>query len=193
MKFNMSRNGYEPKEVNEYINHIRMEYDESLLAQRERIFALQREVDEAERKIKSFDAERRRINEAIESALSKADEMQMLTRRKYAKELYNLRSFHKIWVEHFAKILEKYPLDSLLEATDNVDRAMMIVLDEAEKSVPTSVKSENFDPVGMIEKHLAFETVEDEELFDYNEAIHPKEDLQDILKELGIILSEEKN
>ncbi len=142
----------------------------------------------AETALKAYEGQKARIGTAIESALSKADEIERLTRRKIAKELSALRNFHKQWVEHFARILRKYPLDDELKKTDDVDKAIAGLLAEADSTPPTTLKAPDFDPVGMIEDHLAAESAE--EPFDYDAAVHPDENLEQILKDLGVLFDD---
>ena len=44
MKFGRVRNGYDPEEVEQYFKRVRETYDETLLAQRDRIFELKDEL-----------------------------------------------------------------------------------------------------------------------------------------------------
>lgn len=191
MKFKSVKNGYDPTEVDEYLKRIREVYDETLIAQRDRIFALKDELTRAEAIVREYDARKERIGSAIDSALQKADEIELLTRRKIAGELAALRKFHKQWLEHFAKILRKYPLDGELSRTDEADKAIAELLGEADATPSAEFKSDSFDPVGMIEGHLASESVTDE-CFDYDAAVHPDQDLEHILKDLGVYLDDKK-
>ena len=191
MKFSSVKNGYSPSEVEDYIKRIRTVYDETLVEQRDRIFTLKEQLNQTELKLAEYEAQKERISKAIESALSKADEIEKLTRRKIANEIASLRKFHKLWVEHFAEILRKYPLDEDLERTNEVDKAMAELLGEADSTPPTSMKSDAFNPIEMMEKHLAGEEAKEEQ-FDYDAAIHPDENLEDILKELGILFDDKK-
>lgn len=191
MKFGNVKNGYDPAEVDEYLKRIREVYDETLIAQRDRIFALKDELTKAEAVASEYESRKAQIGRAIDSALQKADEIERLTRRKIAGELAALRKFHKQWVEHFAKILRKYPLDDELRRADEADRAISELLDEYDSVPHTDFKSDSFDPVGRIENHLAAESVTDDK-FDYDEAMHPQENLEQILKELGVFFDDKK-
>ena len=48
MRFKNVRNGYDPEEVEQYFKRVRETYDETLLAQRDRIFELKDELARAE-------------------------------------------------------------------------------------------------------------------------------------------------
>lgn len=191
MKFSTVKNGYAPNEVEEYLKRIRSVYDETLVEQRDRIFTLKEQLNQSEQKLAEYEAQKERIGKAIDSALSKADEIERLTRKKIARELAALRKFHKQWVEHYAKILRRYPLDDDLEKTDEVDKAMAEILGEADATPSTDMKSDTFNPIEMMENHLAGEEAK-EERFDYDAAIHPDEDLGQILKDLGVLFDDNK-
>ena len=190
MRFRTVKNGYDPNEVEQYFKRVRETYDDTLAAQRDRIFALKDELSRAQAALAEYESRKERIGAAIESALSKADEIEKLTRRKVAKELAALRKFHKRWVEYFARILRKYPIDEeLAKARENGDE-IAAILGEAD-STPSGLKTDTFDPVGMIEDHLAAESTGDDETFDYDAAIHPEENLEQILRDLGVMFGEE--
>lgn len=191
MRFRTVKNGYDPNEVEQYFKRVRETYEDTLTAQRDRIFALKDELSKAQAALAEYENRKEQISKAIESALSKADEIEKLTRRKVAKELASLRRFHKRWVDYFARILRKYPLDEeLAEARASGDEIARL-LGEADSVPDDTLKTDTFDPVGMIEDHLAAESVDDEETFDYNAAIHPEEDLEQILHDLGIMFGED--
>lgn len=191
MKFKSVKNGYDPTEVDEYLKRIREVYDETLIAQRDRIFALKDELTKAESALREYDSRKARIGNAIESALQKADDIDRLTRRKIAGELANLRKFHKKWLEYFAKIVRKYPLDGELSFAEEADKTIADLLKEADATPSLDFKSDTFDPIGKIEDHLAMESVEDSN-FDYDAALHPTDDLEHILSDLGIFFDDKK-
>lgn len=188
MKFRTVKNGYDPEEVESYVNRIREVYDETLVSQRDRIFSLKDELVKAENELAEYRARKSQISEAIESALSKAEEIERLTRKKIAKELASLRKFHKRWVEYFARLIKQYPLDETLQSAGEADKAISAILGEAEATPTEDFKSENFNPVEMIENHLASESVDEQ--FDYDAALHPEENLEQILKDLGVFFED---
>ena len=190
MRFRTVKNGYYTGEVEQYFKRVRETYEETLTAQRDRIFALKDELSKAQAALDEYESRKEQISKAIESALSKADDIEKLTRRKVAKELAALRKFHKRWVNYFARIIRKYPLDDELAAARESGDEISRLLGEAD-AVPADLKEGSFDPVGMIEDHLAAESVDDEETFDYNAAIHPEENLEQILHDLGIMFGED--
>lgn len=192
MRFRNVRNGYDPEEVEQYFKRVRETYDETLLSQRDRIFELKDELAKAEAALGEYEKKKDQISKAIESALGKADEIEKLTRRKVAKELAALRKFHRRWVGYYARMLEKYPLDDDLERAGEIGDEINRLLGESDDVPADRLRSGGFDPVGMIEQHLAGESAEDGESFDYDAAAHPDEDLGQILHDLGLMFDDEK-
>ena len=192
MRFRNVRNGYDPEEVEQYFKRVRETYDETLLSQRDRIFELKDELAKAEAALGEYEKKKDQISKAIESALGKADEIEKLTRRKVAKELAALRKFHRRWVGYYARMLEKYPLDDDLERAGEIGNEINRLLGESDDVPADRLRSGGFDPVGMIEQHLADESAEDGESFDYDAAAHPDEDLGQILHDLGLMFDDEK-
>ena len=187
MKFGRVRNGYDPEELEQYFKRVRETYDETLLSQRDRIFLLKDALAKAENELAGYEKKKEQIGKAIESALGKADEIEKLTRRKVAKELASLRKFHRRWVSYYARIMEKYPLDEELERAGGLMDEISRLLGDADEVPAEKLRSGGFDPVGMIEEHLAGESAGDEETFDYDAAAHPDEDLGQILHDLGLM------
>lgn len=191
MRFRNVRNGYDPEEVEQYFKRVRETYDETLLSQRDRIFELKDELAKAEAALAEYEKRKDQISKAIESALGKADEIEKLTRRKVAKELASLRKFHRRWVGYYARILEKYPLDDTLEHAGELGGEIVRLLGESDEVPADKLRTAGFDPVGMIEQHLAGESAEDDESFDYDAAAHPDDDLEKILHDLGLMFDGE--
>ena len=192
MKFRTVRNGYDPEEVEQYFKRVRETYDETLVSQRDRIFELKDALVKAENALAEYDGKKERISAAIDSALSKADEIERLTRRKVAKELAALRKFHRRWVGYYARMLEKYPVDDDLEKAGEIDAEISRLLGEADEVPADGLRSDDFDPVGMIEEHLAADGAEDGTDFDYDAAAHPSENLGQILRDLGLMFGDDE-
>ena len=81
MRFKNVRNGYDPEEVEQYFKRVRETYDETLLAQRDRIFERKDELARAEAALGEYEKKKEHIGKAIDSALSKADEIENLKKR----------------------------------------------------------------------------------------------------------------
>ena len=62
------------------------------------------------------------------------------------------------------------------------------MLDEADSTPNSEFKSEDFNPVEMMENHLAGKSAD--EPFDYDAALHPEENLEQILKDLGVFFDD---
>ena len=191
MKFGRVRNGYDPEEVEQYFKRVRETDDETLLSQRDRICELKDALTKAESALGEYEKKKEQIGKAIESALSKADEIEKLTRRKVAKELAALRKFHRRWVTYYARLLEKYPMDDELAHAGDINEEIDRLIGESDEVPADELRYGSFDPVGMIEEHLASESASDGESFDYDAAAHPDEDLGQILHDLGLMFGKD--
>lgn len=192
MKFKTVKNGYDPAEVEEYIIRLREVYDKTLIAQRDRIFEQRESLDAAGKKIAEYESGRALVGKSLESAVSKAEEIKLSARNKYAEEVASLREFHEVWVQYFARIREKYPLDGELKSLNEMNEKINSVLGDAESFVPRN--KGGFNPIGMIETLLAASEAEPEKTektvkksFDYDAAQNPDDELVNILGDLGII------
>lgn len=87
MKFGRVRNGYDPEEVEQYFKRVRETYDETLLSQRDRIFELKDALTKAESALGEYEKKKEQIGKAIESALSKADEIENSLAARWRKSL----------------------------------------------------------------------------------------------------------
>ena len=191
MKFGRVRNGYDPEEVEQYFKRVRETYDETLLSQRDRIFELKNAHPKANPAPGENEKKKQQKERAKEPALPKAEEKKTPPRRKVAKELAALRKFHRRWVTYYARLLEKYPMDDELAHAGDINEEIDRLIGESDEVPADELRYGSFDPVGMIEEHLASESASDGESFDYDAAAHPDEDLGQILHDLGLMFGKD--
>ena len=213
VKFTITKKGYSPGEVDEYIAAVKREYEAAIIKQRDRIAELVEENKANENELDSYREKSGRISKAIESAVEKAEEIERLSRLKYNQEIARLKAFHEKWTKYYEKILDEYPLDSRLTAVGEFNRKMDKILSGVNeiasenaavsiatvpsKSAPVD-KPKSIDPLGRIEKHFGEEPVtvapaavrefadRSSSGFSFEEALNPTEDLESILKDLGL-------
>ena len=215
VKFTVTKKGYSPSEVDEYIAAVKREYEAAIIKQRDRIAQLVEENKQSEKELESYREKSGRISKAIESAVEKAEEIERLSRLKYSQEIARLKAFHEKWTKYYEKILDEYPLDSRLSKVGEFNRKMDKILSgvnetaganetasvaaSPSKSAPVD-KPKSIDPLGRIDKHFSEEketvTVAPTAVrefadrgssgFSFEEALNPTEDLESILKDLGL-------
>lgn len=198
---------YTKADFDRYTEAVKSECEQTLLKQRERIDELRTALDAAERKIKKSESQKEIVYRAITAALKKADDIERVSLIKYNQEIAQLKSFHDKWMSYFNKIIEAYPLDDELVAASKVNGKLAEVLNKT-GDIEAQYEQERARLVDSLrgeaeESDVSSEVVAqasgevDEDYadrspagFSISEALHPKEDLKDIMRELGVIIDE---
>lgn len=227
MEFTVTKKGYSPKEVEEYIAAVKREYESTIIKQRDRIKDMLAEKEKTDKELKAYREKSNQISRAIMSAVAKAEEIEKLSHIKYNQELSRLKAFHDKWTAYYDKILEEYPLDARLAEVGEFNRRMDKILsrvdrDEsaatsaARKAVPKTLtpmekigkyfedekekskkESAPVPPLSPIERARSSMTAAGKPPekdyadrspsgFSFEEALNPTEDLESILKDLGL-------
>ena len=196
---------YTQADIDAYSEAIKRECEQMLLRQRDRIDELRTSLRAAEKKIAEFEGQKNTVYKAITAALKKADDIERVSLIKYNQEIAQLKSFHNKWIGYFNKIIEKYPLDDELVAASKVNGKIAEVLDRA-GDIDEQYRTERDRLMASLdeeedERPFAEEASSDDGHDDYAdrspagfsiaEALHPKDDLKDIMRELGIIIDED--
>lgn len=197
---------YTQEELDACLQRARAEYDSALMQKRERIDELKTELAEAEKKIADFNGQRELIYKAITVAIKKAEDIERVSLIRYNQEIAQLKSFHDKWVGYYNRIIEKYPLTDELIAASKINGRIAEVLSktgdidaqyESERArLSDSIKAEN-DSAEPDTVAVAAAAVKDDYKdrspagFSISEALHPKDDLKDIMRELGIIIDDQ--
>lgn len=193
---------YSKADFDNYTEAVKRECEQALIRQRERIDELRTLLAKAEHKIAEYEGQKEIVYKAITTALKKAEDIERVSLIKYNQEIAQLKSFHDKWRGYYNRILEAYPLDDELVAAGKVNGKIAEVLGKtgdielqymAERDrLLTSLKSETEDVNDAIAASDGETDYADRSPagFSITEALHPKDDLKDIMKELGIILDE---
>ena len=202
---------YTNAEVKGYIESVKREYELTFARQRERIDELRSALEAAEKKNAEYESQKGLVYKAITSALKKADDIERVSLIKYNQELAQLKSFHDKWVGYFNKIIAKYPLEDELVAASKVSGKIADVLSKASdveqqyvqerERLRESIDSEEPEFAESVtssfdDSEVAANVADDEYTdrspagFSFAEALHPKQDLKDIMKELGVLIDD---
>ena len=195
-----------------YTEAVKREFEQVLRRQRERIDELRAQLDAAERKVAESESRKELVYKAITAALKKADDIERVSLLKYNQEIAQLKSFHDKWIGYFNRIIEKYPLDEELVAASKVNGRIAEVLSktgdldeqyrEERERLRLSVESDEEEGESASAEVVANVTPPQGEAqadeykdrspsgFSISEALHPKDDLMDIMRELGVIIDE---
>lgn len=241
MEFSVTKKGYSPKEVEEYIAAVKREYESTIVKQRERIQTMLEEKEAAEKELAAYREKSSQISKAIMSAVAKAEEIEKLSHIKYNQEITRLKAFHEKWTQYYEQILDEYPLDARLAGVGEFNRRMdkilsrvgddgsaatsapaVKIVDVEKRQEEQSVRktAEVLSPIEKIGKYFESEKengAEEEHVsrlspldrarqtmtaaasaqkkdyadrspsgFSFEEALNPTEDLESILKDLGL-------
>lgn len=199
---------YTQTELDEYLRSVKSEYETTLMRQRERIAELKTALAQAEKKIADYASQRELVYKAITEALKKADDIERVSLIRYNQEIAQLKSFHDKWVGYFNKIIEKYPLSDELVAASKVNGRLAEVLgktgdieeqyeSEKERLSESLAAERDAAEAGEDVKTSVAAAAQDDYKdrspagFSFAEALHPKDDLKDIMRELGIIMDDQ--
>lgn len=197
---------YSKAEFNNYVEAVRRECEQTLMRQRERIEELRKSLSAAEKRIAEYESQKEIVYKAITAALKKADDIERVSLIKYNQEIAQLKSFHDKWIGYYNKIIEAYPLDDNLVAASKTSGKIAEVLDKAgdieaqyeteRQRLMSSLQSESEDALVLETAAATPQNTEDEYTdrspagFSFAEALHPKEDLKDIMRELGVLMDD---
>lgn len=133
MEFIVTKKGYSPAQVDEYVAAIKREYENAINKQRARIAEMLAEKEKTDKELAAYREKSSQISKAIVSAVAKAEEIERLSRLKYNQEITRLKAFHEKWTKYYNKILDEYPLDDRLAAAGAFNRKMDAILSRVGK------------------------------------------------------------
>lgn len=108
-KFSLDKKGYNTTEVDNYINNLCLKYEEKLSEQKDRVFALKNELEQANEKLKQYIEKDKQISQALMYAVEKADEIESGAKKIYELETKRIRLLYKRWEELLLEVEEKCP------------------------------------------------------------------------------------
>ena len=189
---------YTKADFDNYVAAVRRECEGTLLRQRERIDELKKSLSEAEKKIAKYEGQKELVYKAITAALKKADDIERVSLIRYNQEIAQLKSFHEKWLSYYNRIMEKYPLDDELVLAGRINRKISDALSRA-GDIQGQYETERDRLKASLDDEAGEDTAAaDDEYtdrspagFSFTEALHPKESLKDIMRELGIIMDED--
>lgn len=120
MNFASSRNGYDTKQVDEYINKVTSAYDKQLADQKDRINALLDENRLLKDKLLKYTSKETSISGALMVAVEKAKEIEDDSKKVYELEIQRLRLLFNKYKSLLDKMLEENPKSDSVKATKKV-------------------------------------------------------------------------
>ena len=108
-KFNASKNGYDKKEVDEYIFELSKDYENKLREQKMRINDMKRELETAKEQLNQFKERNSNISDALVVAVETAKQIENSSKNIYDLEIKRIRSLYDKWKSFLDDFMKKYP------------------------------------------------------------------------------------
>lgn len=179
-KFSIKRKGYATDEVDGFISKLLELTENKLTEQAKRISELKEQVRSLEEEKREFKAKESSVSGALCEAVKRADELDEASQTRYYAELQRLRNVRR----RFSDYVEKMKGDETLKADVVAHETFLKELEEELETV--MVEELNLEPkILPIEPER--ENIGATNGFDLQEALTPKESLEEICKELGLL------
>lgn len=107
--FKIVKNGYETKEVEEYIFNLNAEFDNKLREQKMRIADLKRELDMTKEELNQFKEKNADISDALVVAVETAKQIESSSKNIYELEIKRIRSLYDKWQKFLDDLMQNYP------------------------------------------------------------------------------------
>ena len=103
-KFDINKKGYDPEQVDTFINKLSLKYEEKLSEQKDRVFSLKNELSLLEDKLENYKDKDKQISKALIYAVEKAEQIESNASKLYNLEIKRLRLLYKQWEELTLKL-----------------------------------------------------------------------------------------
>lgn len=145
-KFNIDKKGYDPQEVDEYINNLYLKYEEKLAEQKDRVIALKGELEALNEKLSGFVKKDEQISKALIYAVEKSEQIENNAKTVYNLEIKRINNLYARWEELLLEIESKYP-------DVNKNRYLKSILNEFKAAIADiNSKSLTFNSKGIKEE-----------------------------------------
>lgn len=108
-KFNIDKKGYNPEEVDEYINKMYLKYEDKLSEQKDRVIALKNEVESLNEKLSKYVNKDEQISKALIYAVEKAEQIETNAKNVYNLEIKRLNALYSRWEELLLEVEKHCP------------------------------------------------------------------------------------
>lgn len=152
MDFSREKNGYNIKQVDNYIANMKQKYEQTTGEQKIRISDLKRELESAKQELSAYKDKNSDISNALVVAVETAKQIENSSKNVYALEIKRLRSLYSRWdsfltqlIKTYPAVGEKYDYDKLLkEFSDKIDEIIKqnsVDLTDTASSEPVGIRN----------------------------------------------------
>lgn len=107
--FKLERNGYDKKEVDEFVEKVKRNYEDTLQEQMQRISELKKQLDETAKKLGSYEKKNGDISDALVVAVETAKQIENASKNIYDLEIKRVRALYDKWEKFLEELMEEYP------------------------------------------------------------------------------------
>lgn len=132
-KFDINKKGYDPEQVDTFINKLSLKYEEKLSEQKDRVFSLKNELSILEERLNSYREKDKQISQALMFAVEKAEEIEGNASKLYDLEIKRLRLLYKDWDDTLDALLNADLPRELGEKVINLKNTIGKVLEQNNK------------------------------------------------------------
>lgn len=108
-RFDFDKHGYNPTQVDKYINNLTLKYEEKLAEQKDMLVSLKSELDMAKASLAEYKDKDQQISRALMMAVEKAEQIENTSKRIYGLEIKRVRLLYNRWEVLLEEIENRYP------------------------------------------------------------------------------------
>lgn len=107
--FNIEKNGYEKKQVDNYVKELKADYENVLSEQKERIIELKKQLEESNIQLNKHIKKSEDISDALVVAVETAKQIENSSKNIYDLEIRRVRALYSKWESFLNQLLIEYP------------------------------------------------------------------------------------
>lgn len=107
--FKLEKNGYNKKEVDETLEKVKRDYEDTMADQMSRISELKKQLDEANKKLDGYQKKSGNISDALVVAVETAKQIEESSKNVYELEIQRIRNLYNKWENFLNELIEEYP------------------------------------------------------------------------------------
>ena len=107
--FKLEKNGYDKKEVDEFVEKVKRDYEDTMQDQMDRISELKKQLDETNKKLGSYEKKNGDISDALVVAVETAKQIENASKNIYDLEIKRVRALYNKWEKFLDELMEEYP------------------------------------------------------------------------------------
>lgn len=150
MDFSREKNGYSTFQVENYIENLKHEYEQTLGEQKIRISDLKRELETCNAELNKFKQKNNEISSALVVAVETAKQIELSSKNVYELEIKKIKNLYSKWQNLFDDILKDYPsLKSKYDTQAMLEKFSHQIDQVIQENGVSLEPSKNPEPVGI--------------------------------------------